>query len=99
VVSDDRRHIVGVVRSLGAKSMGVDEFLGMVGFSGKSATTRGPGASRRSTRGARASGNDSACPDAEASGGARMPTDTQAEKRPAGGLSVEEWLKLFKAKE
>ena len=33
VVSDDRRHITGIIRNLGAKSMGVSEFLNRIGFS------------------------------------------------------------------
>jgi predicted RNA-binding protein with PIN domain len=75
VVSDDKRHIVGVVKHLGARALGADDFLDLVGFS------RGGG--RKATPGS---------PD-------RSSEDIQGEKRPAGGLSVDEWLKLFKAKE
>lgn len=32
VVSDDRKHITGIVRNLGAKTMAVSEFLNIVGF-------------------------------------------------------------------
>jgi predicted RNA-binding protein with PIN domain len=32
VVSDDRRHIIGVIRDLGAQSMGVSVFLDLVGY-------------------------------------------------------------------
>ena len=35
VVSDDKRHIVGSVKSLGAHAMSVDTFLGMIGFAGQ----------------------------------------------------------------
>jgi predicted RNA-binding protein with PIN domain len=31
VVSDDRRHIIGVVRNLGAQTMSVGQFLGLIG--------------------------------------------------------------------
>jgi predicted RNA-binding protein with PIN domain len=31
VVSDDRRHIIGVVRNLGAQTMGVNQFLSLIG--------------------------------------------------------------------
>jgi predicted RNA-binding protein with PIN domain len=75
VVSDDRRHIVGVVKQLGAKAIGVEEFLDLVGFSrrgGKKTARTSPG---------------------------KKTEDAQKEKRPAGGLSVDEWLNLFKAKE
>jgi predicted RNA-binding protein with PIN domain len=75
VVSDDRRHIVGVVKHLGAKAMGVDEFLDLVGFS-------------------RSGGKKKAAKNPE-----KRPEDAQNEKRPAGGLSVDDWLSLFKAKE
>jgi predicted RNA-binding protein with PIN domain len=75
VVSDDRRHIVGVVKNLGAKTIGVEEFLDLVGFS-------------------RGGGNKNARVSPE-----KKSEDAQREKRPAGGLSVDEWLNLFKAKE
>jgi predicted RNA-binding protein with PIN domain len=75
VVSDDKRHIVGVVKSLGAKTLGVDAFLDLVGYS------RGGGKKNVSGK----------------------PADTfedaRKEKRQAAGLSVDEWLSLFKAKE
>jgi predicted RNA-binding protein with PIN domain len=32
VVTDDRRHIVGIVKSLGARSMKVKDFLDMIGY-------------------------------------------------------------------
>ena len=75
VVSDDRRHIVGAVKHLGAKALGVDDFLDLVGYS------RGGG--KKNASGKTASKYE----------------DAQKEKRPAAGLSVDEWLNLFKAKE
>jgi predicted RNA-binding protein with PIN domain len=75
VVSDDRRHIVGAVKHLGAKSLGVDDFLDLVGYS------RGGG--KKNVPGKPANKDE----------------DAQKEKRPAAGLSVDEWLNLFKAKE
>ena len=41
VVSDDRRHIVGVVRNLGSQTMGVRQFLSLVGNGLKRNTGRG----------------------------------------------------------
>jgi predicted RNA-binding protein with PIN domain len=35
VVSDDKRHIVGVVKQLGAGSLSVEGFLDLIGFQGK----------------------------------------------------------------
>ncbi len=35
VVSDDRKHIVGTVKNLGAHTMGVKEFLSLIGFQGE----------------------------------------------------------------
>lgn len=35
VVSDDRKHIVGIVKQLGAGSLSVDGFLDLIGFQGK----------------------------------------------------------------
>ena len=35
VVSDDRRHIVGIVKQLGAGSLSVEGFLDLIGFQGK----------------------------------------------------------------
>jgi predicted RNA-binding protein with PIN domain len=75
VVSDDKKHIVGAVKNLGAKTLGVDAFLDVVGYS------RGGGKKNVSGR------------------PANTYEDAQKEKRPAAGLSVDEWLSLFKAKE
>ncbi len=41
VVSDDRRHIVGVVRNLGSQTMGVVQFLSLVGNGRKSKPKKG----------------------------------------------------------
>ena len=44
VVSNDRRHIVGVVRNLGSQTMGVEQFLSLIGNGRK----RGGGTGRKS---------------------------------------------------
>jgi predicted RNA-binding protein with PIN domain len=48
VVSDDRRHIVSVVRHLGAQTMGVPQFLSLVGNGRKLKTARGSASVQRS---------------------------------------------------
>ena len=43
VVSDDRRHIIGAVRDLGAGTMSVARFLSLVGFRGRKKKKPHPG--------------------------------------------------------
>jgi predicted RNA-binding protein with PIN domain len=73
VVTDDRRHIIGTVRHIGAQAMNVREFLGLIGYRGRKSKTR----FRREERG----------------------SDSVKEKVSADDLSVDEWMRLFTARE
>ncbi|MFW6180320.1 MAG: NYN domain-containing protein [Spirochaetota bacterium] len=74
VVSDDRRHITGIARNLGAQVMPVGAFLRLTGC--LPAGGRRPAGARREQ------------------GSGREP---EPDKSGADDLSVEEWLRLFKA--
>ncbi len=73
VVTDDRRHIIGTVRHIGAQTMNVNAFLGLIGYWGRKSKTN----FRREGRG----------------------SDSVKEKVSADDLSVDEWMRLFTARE
>jgi predicted RNA-binding protein with PIN domain len=73
VVTDDRRHIIGTVRHIGAQTMSVHAFLGMIGYRGRKSKSN----FRREGRG----------------------SDFVKEKFSADDLSVDEWVRLFTARE
>ncbi len=87
VVSNDRKHIVGIVKSLGAHSMTAGEFLSLTGFhriKGK----RGP--YNRDTYNRDAGKKEGGMYNSQ--------YDAFEEKSGANNLSVDEWLKLFQSK-
>ena len=87
VVSNDRKHIVGIVKSLGAHSMTAEELLSLTGFHSikgkKDPYNRDPGN--------RDAGK-------KEGGKYNSQYDAFEEKSGANNLSVDEWLKLFQSK-
>jgi predicted RNA-binding protein with PIN domain len=97
VVSDDRRHIIGVVRNLGAQTMSVSRFLGLVNPEGRRQMHGAPLHFRdRATD--RREEVPSGATDRSPSGRAPSGEDAAVEKKRANDLSVSEWLKLFELK-
>jgi len=82
VVSNDRKHIVGIVKSLGAHSMTAGEFLSLTGF--------------HRIKGKRGPYNRDA--GKKEGGMYNSQYDAFEEKSGANNLSVDEWLKLFQSK-
>jgi predicted RNA-binding protein with PIN domain len=103
VVSDDRRHIIGVARNLGAQTMTVAQFIGLISPEARRQVHRAPERSRDGeTERREATGGDRTKRGSPFRGSpsGRVPSgeDAAVEKKRADDLSVDEWMKLFELK-